>query len=130
MTIYSGQCHCGAIKFNFKQDITRAMRCNCSICRRTAAVFHPCSDEQLEILSGQDHLNEYQFGTHTAKHHFCKTCGITPFIRPRIAPHLWVVNLRCIDDVEPDELVKGTFDGINWEESAKALLQANQSGRA
>jgi hypothetical protein len=122
MNIHKGSCHCQSVTFEVVSKLDKAMRCNCSICKRTGAVFQPCSDEQLTIKSGKSDLNEYQFGTRTATHYFCKKCGITPFIRPRIAPHLWVVNLRCIDSIVADEFVTGEFDGVNWEESAKAFI--------
>ena len=38
MKQYVGQCHCGEIRFQFEaEEITTAMRCSCSICRRRSA---------------------------------------------------------------------------------------------
>jgi len=37
---YEGRCHCGAVRFRFRsEEITRAIRCNCSICIRRGAVM-------------------------------------------------------------------------------------------
>ena len=37
---YQGSCHCGAIKFSYEgEEITQALRCTCSICRRKGALM-------------------------------------------------------------------------------------------
>jgi hypothetical protein len=42
----------------------------------------------------------YQWHTRTARDYFCPACGVLPFRRPRTAPHLWAVNVRCLDDLD------------------------------
>lgn len=123
MKQYKGSCHCGAVQFEVMLDPSQATYCNCSICKKKGAIYAATSDDALTFINGKDDLTLYQFGTHTAKHYFCKTCGIHPLARPRIALHLWVVNLNCIDEIEPTALNPQTFDGKNWEQSAKALLR-------
>ncbi len=66
-------------------------------------------------------LTLYQFGTLTAKHYFCRHCGVSPFTRPRLDPARWAVNLRCIDALDLSSLEIQEFDGVNWEEAAKAI---------
>jgi hypothetical protein len=117
-----GSCHCGAVRFEMRGPIRRAMRCTCSICRRVGAVWHRSDDAGLRILSGEDQLVPYQFGTRTATHYFCRNCGVHPLRRPRLDPTVWVVNLRCVDGVDLDALAVSTFDGANWEQAAAALL--------
>jgi len=41
MKMYTGSCHCGAIRFSFTgpDTIDRGLRCNCSICRRKGALM-------------------------------------------------------------------------------------------
>ena len=62
----------------------------------------------------------YQFNTKTAKHYFCRHCGIHPFIRPRLDPTCWAFNVRCIDAVDLAAIKVRPFDGQNWEATAKA----------
>jgi hypothetical protein len=57
----------------------------------------------------------------TAKHYSCRHCGVHPFSRPRLDPSKWAVNVRCIDGVDLSSLPTKPFDGVNWEETAKAL---------
>jgi len=117
---YRGSCHCGRVTFDLQAEITYAMDCNCSLCRRKGALWHGASDASLRILSGEDDLTLYQFGTHTAKHYTCRHCGISTFTRPRLDPSRWAVNLRCVDAVDLASLTIVPFDGAHWEEAASA----------
>ena len=58
-----------------------------------------------------------------AKHHFCTVCGIHTFTRPRAAPDLYTVNVRCLDGVDLARLgcEITRFDGQNWEASVGTL---------
>jgi hypothetical protein len=104
------------------------MECNCSLCRRKGAIWQAADNGRFEILSGQDDLGLYQFGTKTAKHFFCRNCGVSTFSNPRLAPDTWAVNLRCVDDVDLGALRVLPFDGRNWEQAAQALRKALRSG--
>ena len=121
--VYQGSCHCGRVTFELKAKLGVVMDCNCSICRRRGALWHGASDSSLRITSDEKHLRLYQFGTMTAKHYFCGTCGIHPFVRPRLEPSRWGVNVRCIPDVDLASLKVFRFDGEHWEDAAKALLE-------
>jgi hypothetical protein len=120
--IHRGSCHCGRVTFELEADATRAIECNCSICRRRAALWIGASDAQLRIVSGEDELTLYRFGTKTAKHYFCRHCGIHPFARPRIAPGHWAVNARCIEGFDLRAVAVVPFDGEHWDEAAAAFL--------
>ena len=123
MTRYTGNCHCGAIRFEVEADIERVTECNCSICSKKGILHVRVQPERFRMLSGDEQLGTYQFGTRTAKHHFCKRCGIHTFTRPRVAPELYSVNLRCLDGVDLADFKERivAFDGRNWEAAAGAL---------
>lgn len=113
---YSGSCHCGAIHFSFEsEEITQGLRCNCSICTRKGAMMshYVIPEDELKIESGEESLTLYQFGAKTAKHFFCKQCGIYPFHETARMPGHYRVNLGCIDGVDPDQLKADLFDGKN-----------------
>ena len=67
---------------------------------------------------GEDDLALYQFKT--AKHYFCRHCGIHPFVRPRLDPGRWAFNVPCIDGIDLASLKTYPFDGQNWEATARA----------
>ena len=54
------------------------------------------------LLAGQELLSEYQFHTMTARHFFCKVCGIYPFHRKRVTPDFLGINVFCLQDVDLD----------------------------
>ncbi|MBV8660006.1 MAG: GFA family protein [Burkholderiales bacterium] len=113
-SLYRGACHCGAVKFQVRTSLDSVARCNCSLCRRKGALMSkPFAADQLEIVQGQDALTLYQFNTRTAKHFFCKHCGIYPFHQTRKDPTLWRVNIGCLEGVDPYSLEAGLNDGAS-----------------
>lgn len=126
-TTYKGSCHCGAVRFEADAVLDHVVDCNCSICRRRGALWHGVPDASLRILQGEDELTAYRFLTATATHYFCRHCGIHPFARPRIAPDAWVVNVRCLGDVDLATLPVRKFDGEHWDEAAAAFLRSRRA---
>lgn len=97
------------------------MRCNCSICSKKGFIHVIVPEQDFELLRGADALSTYTFGTHTAKHHFCKHCGIHSYYRPRSHPEKIDVNARCLEDVDLASFEISSFDGQNWEQSVDEL---------
>ena len=123
MARYNGSCHCGAVRFAIDAVIDRVTVCNCSMCAKKGVLHHRVTPENFHLLAGADLLAAYQFGTMVAKHHYCPRCGIHVFARPRAAPHLYTVNVRCLDDfdVDANAVERVLFDGKHWEESVHQL---------
>lgn len=111
---YSGRCHCGAVRFSFEsEEITRGLRCNCSLCTRKGAMMTPeaIAPERFAIDADQDALGLYQFGERTAKHYFCKHCGIYTFHVTARKPGHYRANLGCINGLDSFSLEADVFDG-------------------
>ena len=117
----SGGCHCGAVRFraDLPDPPVPALDCNCSICRQTGFLHVIVPHEQFELITGRDALTSYRFGTGSADHLFCRTCGVKSFYQPRSHSDAWSVNAHCLD--ESVELAIETFDGRNWERAATRL---------
>ena len=98
-------CHCGAVVIEafFPKGLASASRCTCSFCRRRAAATVTALADSVTILQGADNLTLYTWGTQTAKHYFCKTCGIYTHHRRRANPQECGVNLGAIDGALPWE---------------------------
>lgn len=117
MPRYLGSCHCGDVRFEIETVIDRVTRCNCTICTKKGILHHRVPPERFRLLTDEAALGTYQFGSRVAQHHFCKRCGIHPFTRPRAAPELYTVNVRCLDDydVEREKPEVVAFNGRDWE---------------
>jgi hypothetical protein len=117
MQTVQGGCHCGRVRFRVTADLDKVSDCNCTMCTKKGILHLIVPREQFELISGKDDLTTYQFNTGTAKHTFCKVCGIHPFYVPRSDPDKIDVNVRCLDDVDLSTISAKPFDGRNWEAS-------------
>lgn len=97
-----GSCHCRAVKFevNVPVEITEVRRCNCSLCSRKGALMTSVLLADLTIIEGEENLSLYQWNTNTAKHYFCKICGIYTHHKRRSVPTEFGVNVACIEGVD------------------------------
>ena len=118
---YEGGCHCGRVRFRVRADLSGLLECNCSICTKKGFLHLIVPPEQFELLSGREALATYQFNTNTARHTFCRFCGMHPFYTPRSHPDHVDVNARCLDGVDVPALHPSPFDGRDWE-AARARL--------
>ncbi len=123
----AGGCHCRAVRFEaLLPDSVTAQACNCSICAMTAFVHVIVPASRFRLTAGGDALTSYSFNTQTARHLFCRTCGVKSFYRPRSNPDGWSVNARCLD--EPVALEISEFDGRDWERHGAALAHLSAEG--
>ena len=125
MKTYKGSCHCGKVRFKADLDLSAGTgRCNCSICAKRRYWGAQVKPEQFRLLTREADLADYQFGTLSAHHRFCKNCGVAAFGHgyvEEVGGAYYSVNLACLDDVDPKELAEAPvryMDGRNnnwWE---------------
>ena len=128
--IYHGSCHCGAVRFECEIDLALGTsKCNCSICSKTRYWKALVKADAFRLLRGEEYLTDYQFGSDTIHHLFCRRCGVKPFGRAHLditfggetlSGVYYAVNLACLDDASPGELAEAPVryeDGKNnkWE---------------
>ena len=127
---YQGSCHCGAVRFECDLDLAEGTsKCDCSICSKGRFWKSLNKAEEFRLHQGNDALSDYQFGSGTIHHLFCRTCGIKPFGRAhldvtfqgeRLEGEFYAVNIACLDGVSVEELAGAPVrfeDGRNdrWE---------------
>jgi hypothetical protein len=109
------------------EDI-EAYECNCSLCHRTGFLHLIVPASRFRLLSGGDALTTYTFNTRTAKHLFCRVCGVKAFYVPRSNPDGFSVNVRCLDRATVRSVKILPFDGENWEASGADLAHLSREG--
>ena len=120
-TLYGG-CHCGRVRFEVDAASGfEVLDCNCSICRMTGFLHLIVPAARFRLVAGAEELTDYRFNTGTARHLFCRTCGIKSFYVPRSHPNGYSVNWRALDSSAGVSATVVPFDGANWE-AARATL--------
>src|SRR5215510_7423885 len=107
-TSYSGNCHCGRVRFTAELDLaTGAGRCNCSICTRTSVTSAMCKPAEFVVTAGEADLSTYEWGAKISTRFFCRHCGVHCFGRGHLAElggDFVGVNINCLEDVELTEV--------------------------
>jgi len=114
--VRSGQCHCGAVRFEvaLSEGFGSVRRCTCSYCRMRGAVVAMAASGGIRILQGAETLTSYRFHTGSAQHFFCSRCGIYTHHQRRSNPGLYGVNVACLDGVSPFDFPEvPVMDGVN-----------------
>lgn len=105
-------CHCGAVVLDvaLSDGLASTRRCDCSFCRRRGAIAVSVPEDKLRIVKGADHVALYQWGTKTAEHYFCPTCGIYTHHRRRSNPREFGVNAGGHRGAEPARPGRGALE--------------------
>lgn len=118
MTKHTGGCHCGKVRFEVEAPSQlQVTDCNCSICSKSGYLHLIVPKERFKLVEGKESLLNYSFNTNSAKHYFCRNCGIKSFYIPRSHPDGYSVNARCIDSdtIKSMEIIKS--NGREWEKT-------------
>ena len=113
--IHAAACHCGTVRFRVRlpDGFISRRRCTCSFCRMRGAVVVSARLADIAFLAGKDNLTLYQFNTRSARHWFCKTCGIYTHHQRRSKPDEYGINLACLQGVSPFDFAEvPVVDGI------------------
>jgi hypothetical protein len=114
--VVTASCHCGAVvlEAELPNGLKDVGRCTCSFCARRQAAAVTAIAASVKVLKGAGNLSLYSWGTHTAQHYFCKTCGIYTHHKRRADTSQCGINLGCIEGVKTweHEPIAWT-DGVN-----------------
>ncbi|MCB1959568.1 MAG: GFA family protein [Rhodocyclaceae bacterium] len=122
---YSGQCLCGAIRYQLSGEPKVVALCHCGDCRRSAgapvvawAMFH---ETALVVIQGQPKTIN---SSGSAMRSFCADCGSGLFYRNEaILPGLVDVQTATLDDPEalPPSVQIQMAERLKWMRDAHAL---------
>lgn len=126
LVTHRGGCHCGAVAFEVDAPARLTVSdCNCSICRMSGYQHLIVPRARFRLLQGADSLIEYRFNSGTARHLFCRHCGVKSFYVPRSNPDGYSVNARCVDPATIEHLEIEPFD-----DNDRAASEARIRGRS
>lgn len=109
---HEGSCHCGAIRIVIDGDPVDAGECNCSICRRTGALWTYHSPRTVTVGGT---ATGYIQGDASLTLWHCATCGVTThWTAHDPAYDRMGINLRLFDPVVWRELQRRLIDGASW----------------
>ena len=111
-----GACHCGAVTFEVAKTPQRIVSCNCSICRRYAALWvHAPPNEGVTLNAPEGATHTYSWGDKDLLFHACKSCNcITHWSGTQ--NERFAVNFRLVAPEDYQGVPIRHFDGADsWE---------------
>jgi hypothetical protein len=110
---YTGGCQCGAVRYQVQAEIEKVISCNCSRCQKWGALLAAADRADFKLLSGEGAATDFQFNTYAIHHPFCATCGIESYAygKGRGGKDMVMINVRCLDGVDPTAFAVMKFDG-------------------
>ena len=110
---HKGGCHCGKIAYAFEGEIGTVLDCNCSLCQKRGGLLHFISESAFTLNTPRENLGTYTFNKQVLSHHFCPSCGVSPFTEgtdPN-GNKMVAINVRCVEDIDPRALDVKFFNG-------------------
>ena len=109
MTLYRGQCLCGAVKYEADRFGSKIGHCHCTMCRKFhgagMVTFGEARSSDFRWLAGETELKSYTADNGTTRQ-FCQNCGSSmTFATPRSEDDIIEVSLGTLDsdlDLKPD----------------------------
>jgi len=107
-----GSCHCGNVQFSITEDPKKLVECNCSICRRIAALWGHLPAASVTV-SGKTFA--YTHGDKTMEFHICGECGCTTHWSSvkEMKDQIVAVNFRMCDPADVANFRIRKFDGAD-----------------
>lgn len=122
---YSGQCMCGAIRYQLAGEPNVVAACHCRDCRRSAGApmvtWAMFPEAALTLTSGQPKTIN---SSGTAMRSFCGDCGTGLFYRnAAVLPGIVDVQSSTLDDPEalPPAVQIQTAERLHWMKQLHAL---------
>lgn len=125
MTAITGECFCGAIRYEITGSLRDARSCHCSRCRKAfssqASAYALVDAADFRWVTGEQMLTTYT-GKHGFGLQFCSTCGST--LCGIFGGQVHGVTLGCINGDPGVQIAQHIFTGskASWEVLPDGIL--------
>jgi hypothetical protein len=108
-------CHCGAVVMEADSLPATVTECNCSICRRYAALWAPYTRAQARVVAGHDRLVAYVWRDKVIEFYHCRDCGCCTHHESveKNADSRFRINARCFAPEDLAPIRVRHFDGAD-----------------
>jgi hypothetical protein len=108
-------CHCGSIVIELRERPAHVIDCNCSLCRRSGALWAIVPRLSVMITARPDAIGTYEWGARTIRTCHCRGCGCTTHWEPVDAARdpRFGVNFRNLDPADLARFPVRRFDGAD-----------------
>ena len=109
---HRGSCHCGQIRLTLRETPPEVSECNCSVCRRTAGLWHYCPPERVSV---EGEGVAYRQGDCALDLWHCGTCGCVTHWTPTDPAYPRMgVNMRMFEPTLWQDLPRRLVDGASF----------------
>ncbi|MES2298659.1 MAG: GFA family protein [Pseudomonadota bacterium] len=111
----SATCHCGAVHITIPAAPECVTNCNCSLCRRTGALWAYYTVGEVKVTGHPEHTCEYIWGDRMLKTIRCRHCGSVTHWEPLPSQHgaRMGVNIRNFEPAQIGDVRIRRFDGAD-----------------
>lgn len=109
-------CHCGNVKLATQSVPSEVGECNCSICRRYAALWAYYSPCEVAVTCVEEPTIYYIWGDKCVEFHRCQLCGcITHYVTtPKCDKAIIAINMRMAEGVILKDIPIRKIDGSSY----------------
>ncbi|MCL9782215.1 aldehyde-activating protein [Vibrio sp. S4M6] len=109
------ECHCGSVSLELSSSPEEVGECNCSICRRYAALWAYFSPEQVQIVIKEQTVF-YSWGDKEVKFHRCNSCGcLTHYVTTeKCSEDILAVNMRMAESEVLSSIAVRKINGASY----------------
>jgi hypothetical protein len=113
--VISASCHCGNVQIEALTKPQSLTSCNCSICRRLAALWAHYTRREARLVSPKDSVVAYVWGDKVIEFYRCVACGCaTHYESIEKSNHSrFSVNARCMPAQDIEGVKVRNFDGAD-----------------
>ena len=113
----TASCHCGNVQIEVDVKPDSLTECNCSVCRRSGAVWAYYTFDQARVLTAPEHMSAYLWNDRVIEFYHCNHCGcLTHYEDVEKNPENRIaVNARMMAPEEIKDIRIRKFDGaVSW----------------